>query len=492
MMKSLVKPFHVVDSFLCLFHFPKNTKYEYESGRKSGLDLLFTVIQKLPVPLLEEYAKILFLPLVLQLVNDDSKDCRETVSKCLVALLKRLSTQILQSFFEYAERWASNDGADDQQLQRTSMQLFGIFLEARVDFMKKGDRAGKVITFINDCLEKELSSPYYMLLINGKEWEMTYFSLHTFENLVMSFPFMVRKELKLWKNVIKCLIHSHPWIKLVSSRIIYEQFSSAEPDTKESSDTLSILMNMKGSLFEIVRNICFQINSDEDQLTEEITKMAIKNLTWAISVMDSQPQLCYADNSENKLALDEETEQQLDGEIDEERVQDPVTWLITRLSNITKKRGPIKRETVFKCFAAFATRSKIEISTMHLELMLNSLDRVLSEIIHLEENSSRSNRYQSVDTSSDSDLVKEVMQMLEDICGTESYMNALSSVKSKAREKREARKQRLAAEAVHDPQAAANRKIAKYGKEKDRRKRRIQEHKAKRGVFTKKPRHISS
>jgi U3 small nucleolar RNA-associated protein 20 len=86
------------------------------------------------------------MPLVLQLVNDESKTCRETISKCIMALLKRLSIHVLQSLREYALWWSTVEGREGQQLRRTSIQLFGIFIEARLDFMKRADRLEEVVT----------------------------------------------------------------------------------------------------------------------------------------------------------------------------------------------------------------------------------------------------------------------------------------------------------------------------------------------------------
>jgi len=56
-----------------------NISYEYQDGRMSGINLLRLVLEKLPQELLQRNAQHLFLPLILQLVNDDSKDCRAKV-----------------------------------------------------------------------------------------------------------------------------------------------------------------------------------------------------------------------------------------------------------------------------------------------------------------------------------------------------------------------------------------------------------------------------
>ena len=472
-----------------------NAKYQYEGGRMSALELVHTVIQKLPIPLLEEYTQVFFLPLVLQLVNDESKLCRETVSNCIIALLTRLSNQVLLSLLEYAERWSSTKGDDGHQLRRTSIQLFGIFLDARIDFMKRADRIKMVLTYIQECLENEFGSSDYTDVLHGKKWEMTYFCLQTMEKLCKNSTLLVRKDVSVWENIIKCLVHPHPWVKLISSRIIHSQFSGESSDNFSSVDkknASSIILRIPGSLFDIVRNLCFQLNSEEDQTTEEIATMAIKNLTWAINIMNAHPSLCYKGGGIQELADDDIEEYVEQDEMrSENKIQNPVTWLITRLSNIAKRNDSFRRESIFKCFAAFASVCDVKMTSSYLELMVEPLNRVISEVEHKEANSVRRGRPSSGSTSG-ADLPKEVMQLLENVCGTDRFLEALASIKSKAREKREARKQMLAAEAVHDPEAAAKRKIRRHEKEKDRKKRRIQERKANRGVFRKKPRHIVS
>ena len=58
----------------------------------------------------------------------------------------------------YALRWSSAKGVEGQQLRRTSIQLFGIFVEARLDFMKKGGRLEKIVTLVQSSLHDEIVS----------------------------------------------------------------------------------------------------------------------------------------------------------------------------------------------------------------------------------------------------------------------------------------------------------------------------------------------
>ena len=78
-------------------------------------------------------------------------------------------------------------------------------------------------------------------------------------------------------------------------------------------------------------------------------------------------------------------------------------------------------------------------------------------------------------------LPKDVLQILEDTCGTEPFVKAFAEVNRKAREKRDKRKQDVASEAVHDPAAAAQRKIMKQVREKERKKRTIEDRRSQRG-----------
>jgi hypothetical protein len=77
------------------------------------------------------------------------------------------------------------------------------------------------------------------------------------------------------------------------------------------------------------------------------------------------------------------------------------------------------------------------------------------------------------------------LEILEDTCGTEAFVKAYAEVNRKAREKRDKRKQDIASEAVHNPSAAAQRKINKQLREKERRKRKIDDNRSKRGASKK-------
>ena len=141
-----------------------NITYEYQEGRLSAIQLLNSIIEKLPDDLLDRHAQLIFLPLVLQLVNDDVKECREGVHQCLMHVLLRSSTEVLKSLYNYTVRWSENEGP----LRVASLQIFSIFVESCSNFIRSETRGHDWVKRLHDLLQKPLSS---------EEWEVHYFSL---------------------------------------------------------------------------------------------------------------------------------------------------------------------------------------------------------------------------------------------------------------------------------------------------------------------------
>jgi U3 small nucleolar RNA-associated protein 20 len=319
--------------------------------------------------------------------------------------------------------------------------------------------------------------------------------LQTIEKIGIVQESVLWKDQDIWYLIIKCLVHPHPWVQLISSRVVFSHFAKCEMHSfgkLDYSNASNVIVRASGSLFEIMRNMCYQLNTDDQQQSQEVSSMAIKNLSWVARVANRYPHLCIDTEKEDKrwgTLMNQENDDDED-EAASNLQMNPLTWLFTRLSNSTKKRGRKRREAIFKCFAALATVFDSSVISQHLELMLVALNRELTEISHLQEGSERKKRQLGGEISAMAELSNEILQLLEDKCGTDVFVKVLAKVKNDAREKREMRKQQIAAEAIHDPESAAKRRLEKQEKEKNRKKRRIGERKASRGVYTQKPRHL--
>ncbi len=487
-----------------------NIKYEYEEGRMSGIKLLDIVIGKLPLPLLKNHGNIFFFPLILQLVNDESNSCREAVAHVITILFQRSSMDQLQTYYDYIKQWFLDKKESGAALRRTSAQLMGFFVEIRADFFvgRKNKLSIELSDMIQSVLQSELAvnrtrqAEQFVTTtsLTTEHWETAYFCLICLEKMLMqkSFFTALSVDVRILALIIDCMIFPHPWVQQVSCRIIWLYLqgvdtaalkdvmvtSSSSFSSGSSIQSSCVFALRKVLLFDVAKNVCVQLNFAEDQYNESHVVLSIKILTWISLRMSSVPQLFYKEGEYVTAENDKR--------------QDPLLWLFTRLANISKEKGIMRRSAVFKCFASIVTTLSREddekkrcfnTMTPYLEVLLEALHRAVSEVEAAAANTVtriRSSTTSSVPSASD--LPKEVMNLLEEKCGTEAFLAAYSSVKMKAREKKMARKQQVLSEAVRDPKEAAKRKIRKQSKEKERKKRKIQERKASRGVFTKKAR----
>jgi U3 small nucleolar RNA-associated protein 20 len=254
----------------------------------------------------------------------------------------------------------------------------------------------------------------------------------------------------------------------VSARIVSGHLSAIDYKELAQNGSDSFIAKVPGSLYDIARNSCRQLDVEDRLYVDATCKIAIKNITFAFKIMKQRPDLCYEPEVTNE---DENEELNPKG-----KAKDPCLWLMARLSNIAKPRGKLRRESVFKCFAALCTScSPVEL-VRYLQLMIDPIDREIRDA------ASKMRRYGHFEDNDPRDaLPKEVLQILEDTCGTDNYVKAYAKVNKNARQKREKRKQEVASEAIHDPVAAAQRKVSRGRKEQERKKRRIDENRSSRG-----------
>jgi U3 small nucleolar RNA-associated protein 20 len=436
-----------------------NLGYEHADGRLSAIALVNAVVDRLPDPVLVQRGQLFFLPLTLQIANDESKHCREAVAKCMSALLSRLPTESLQSFFDYTRRWSESD---DRLLRRTSLLLYSIFVDSCETFVKRGDTIERLISTIGQLLIDEFG-----------DWEVVYLALVCLEK--MSPQSLLDKSDNVWKSIVGCMVHRHAWVQAASCRLVAKHLQGLDAVAFFDNDSATFL-RVPGSLFQLARNFCRVLNRDEADFNddEELSSLIAKALSWILKATNRYPDLCYSD--------DERAQDDDDGD------RDPVWWLMRRLNNIAKPKGDKRRQAVFKCFAAFAT-SCMDIASNYLELMIEPIQRAERESLNELERPSLLNSAPIQNTVSD--LAKEVLHLIEEQCEShEKFVQAYAEVKKRARDKKDQRKATESTEAAVDPKAAAQRKIKKKEQEQKRRKRRVEERRQGRGAVAKR-RHLN-
>ena len=440
-----------------------NVKYEFEEGRLSGINLVTMIVEKIPEAALEKYVQLFFLPLTLQLVNDSSQRCRERVANCLSHLVRRVSTDVVQSLFDFATRWSQGE----DEVQKASLQLFSIFVVSREEFLKRGENVSQMVQRLKGIVVDKS--------FDDTDWETFYFSLLCLEKLIKPFPRILANEHDVWTAITKCMGHPHHFLKLVSSRLINQHLESFDALSFAKDGSKTFLVERPGSLYEVARNLCYQLNVEEHYQNDEVTTLCIKALCWILPAMDQNPSLCYAkDNSDTS-----------------EDGHNPVGWVMKRLSNIAKLKGPLRRQSVFKAFAAFATVCPDVVFPAHLESMLEPLHRVDVEtendveraaLMSSQQDRRRRKTGEAEPLPAEAVLARDALRLLEDKCDSqEDFLSAYAAVKTRAREKKDQRKLEIESEAIRDPQAAAKRRQKRNEHGKQRKRRRVDEKRLKRG-----------
>merc|ERR1739848_813398 len=109
-------------------------------------------------------------------------------------------------------------------MEKAAAQLFGIFIDSRPDYVKRGSNASDLISSVLSVIMKHIQSK------NDSGWELLYQHLVCIEKLNKKMPSLLSANYEIWGALVKFLAYPHPWIMQVSSRIISEYLSTLGPD----------------------------------------------------------------------------------------------------------------------------------------------------------------------------------------------------------------------------------------------------------------------
>ena len=172
---------------------------------------------------------------------------------------------------------------------------------------------------------------------------------------------------------------------------------------------------------------------------------------------------------------------------------DPLDYLMKRTNMMSRRRGDDRRAAVFQFFGAFAATQPKATVKKHLRSMVDALHRAKvdgqSNITATGQQMQQEQQQPEaaaagVGAAGGGDggggegvftveaLADEVLRLLEDKAGSAAFLKTLSQVQRRFLEKREKRRRGRAAEAIVDPEGAAERKLARNRQKKEGEKRR--------------------
>ena len=304
----------------------KNLSYVYESGRISVMELLSASISKFNDDIIETYAEMLFIALVMVVANDDSTKCREMGAQLTKALLLRLTETQRATVLSHTHSWCTQE--ENKALVRVSLLVYGLALDALQSGVQPhlsvilDDLNTKTNLTINTDDDTPHDNP------EGLEWQVPYQALSTISKVFQVFPETTSQMDKVgWTNIVKLLLYPHTWVRVAAARLVGTLFSVSTlgpPDNNLGDESPLSLVGLRG----IADASSLQLKSEN--LDSSLSVQIVKNLLWTGKCFYEIPLPSVKDEeNEGSDVLD-------DPEADEAEMPEssdhPLPWLFSRLS----------------------------------------------------------------------------------------------------------------------------------------------------------------
>ncbi|KAJ7127009.1 armadillo-type protein [Mycena epipterygia] len=452
----------------------KNLSYEYESGRKSVLELLGAVLAKFEAGLVREYVDLLFVALVMVIANDDSTKCREMAAQLIKTLFTRLDDERRRVILSHLHSWASQ--YSQPQLTRVSSQVYGLIIDVlEVDALtyvpgilqdidaslgRSSQQLAAVETDEEDPMDLDL------------EWQLPYHSLIALSKILRVFPSLITDvEQVKWDSVVTHLLFPHAWVRTASCRLLGTLFTAVPPAPPQD---LAQSSPVSGSgMRDVATKLCTQLKSEH--LDDALSLQVVKNLFYIGKCFYAVP-LSAPEDMETEKSTTTGDEDAQDG-----KDLNPLPWLFSKLSYQIRSAHIARRNRTFSAvrfflyppnwsqqplaalrwFAAMAAH-------MDAERLEKFLVHVLTPVYRIAED----------DTIRDSqmDELKTVCIELQDLVqskvGTTKFSTAYNQIRQSVLGVQRERKATKVLQVTVNPEAAAKRKLQRNSIKKESRKRK--------------------
>ncbi|KAF5389921.1 hypothetical protein D9757_003644 [Collybiopsis confluens] len=320
----------------------KNLSYEYESGRKSVMELLGAVVSKFQAGLVREYADMLFIALVMVLANDDSTKCREIAAHLVKSLVLRLDDQKRTEMISYLHTWSSQH--TQPALVRVSSQVYGLMIDSLQTNMSSF--ISSILADIRGSLEhsakqfEDIDDDDSMDV--DLEWQLPYHALVALAKLIKVFPEIVTQPDGIaWELVVNHLLFPHAWVRIASSRLLGTLFSSAPIQAPPTADVDVPLYPLSSAgMREVATKLCQQLKSEH--LDDALSLQTVKNLFFIGRCYASLP---FTADSTNDLVQEKEDlgDEEGNENVSSEQQNHPLPWMFSKLSYQTRSALIAKR-----------------------------------------------------------------------------------------------------------------------------------------------------
>jgi U3 small nucleolar RNA-associated protein 20 len=282
-----------LDKFLEFYIVQLN--YEYENGRESALEMLATIFNTFPSHQLNHYAALFFIPLAIQLHNDESAKCKKLAYLALKSLVEKVSLEKRDELFQITEALLKD--SEKPLYKRIAALLVKIYVEV------EQERFERRLDSILSILIEELNYDSFIknLESNTNSMANEKFFDHYLHNMLQVLM-KILNECKILNNTIKYsvkvsqlfdqvksfLVYEHSWVRLISCQLFGFLFANQQLDyliDNKSSYFHQSTENYLLKIRDLIDAFCDQLKSPI--LDNELAEQIIKNLAFMLKVVNS-------------------------------------------------------------------------------------------------------------------------------------------------------------------------------------------------------------
>ena len=464
----------------------KNLTYKHPEGRQSVMEAVHLLLTKVGDDLVQQIVSTFFLPLAMDLINDESTECRTMASALLKELFERADAAQTKGFEKLLGMWL---GQDDQPLLiRLALHIYGVYLD--VHSVKVEKELPVLQARLTHLLEANIHS-----IPNG-DWEVLYLALQMIAKLCQILPLklLAASATSLWSSIRLALSFPHAWVRLAAGRLVGIHFSDFARANSGSTYKQRPLKGSYGLILqdeEIVPLAKASLGAlRAPVVSEELATQTVRNLAFLGRFVSDLPIIADHDSQkkDGDLGTDEEEEEELEPESPEElnnsHDKTLLQYMLERCSVILRRETPttkapslVPKTAALQLMATLCNHIPSADVLPHVPTILLPLHNLTDPSIPTPYSSDEAFRtsYSALVSSS-----HELMSLLQKKLGTTEYVKQLSSVREGVKGRREGRRVKRRLEAVAAPEKRAEEKKRKGERKREKRKERSGEARGRR------------
>ncbi|KAI6781059.1 U3 small nucleolar RNA-associated protein 20 [Emericellopsis cladophorae] len=454
-----------------------NLKYQREGGRLSVMEVVHLLLMKSSDDFVQEIAATCFLPLFLVLANDDSDKCCRSAAELLKEIFRQSDRERTQKFLTLLRSWLDKD--DNEAVLTLALKVWTFYFESNESACKNQSDFKLVFAKVMGILGQE-----DIKAVNGELLEAALGLIHVWFTVFADKVLSAKSE-DLWAHVGRCMEHGHPPVKVAAIKLISLYLSDFAPNMGSTlakqpvpgSHGLQLDDEKVGNLVHLALYILNGYNVHE-ALGAEAGQILI-------FLAPRLPAPAAADESESDDGDESQGDEGANMKDDAHKPKD-LQYLFWRISHILRKEispnavsiGP--KVTAMEVLETVCRRTTVERLTPSLKTILTPLQNITDPTIRPPQTMDEefNTKYEHIKTRA-----QILMDSLQKKFGTEEYSRVLMLIREEVKARRLERSSKRKIEAVAHPEKYGRDKRKKFEKNRDRKKVRASENKARRQAF---------